>query len=288
MLVQIGCHLSVSKGFGQAVARAHELGADVLQYFPKNPRSHRPKPVDREACARESQRAREEGFLSVAHSPYVTNLATPDDELAKITVTSIVNDLEIAEAYGTPYVVVHCGRHMDQGREAGIRRMVELLNRIHERYRGPVQLLLENTAGQGSELGTHLEELAEIRSRLEEPERVGYCIDTCHAFAAGLLDFDQWDRFLELIQQDGFLESVKVFHLNDSKFAAGSRRDRHAKLGQGTMGQAGLTRFLAEPLFQSIPFILETPVEDEAEYGDEMRLARGWLAEFRGSSGGGD
>lgn len=280
--MQLGCHLSVSKGFGKAVERAHELGADLLQYFPKNPRSYRLKAVDREAFARQSQRAREEGFLSVAHSPYVTNLATPEEKLAEITVSSIVNDLEIAEAYGTPYVVVHCGRHMDRGREAGIQRMVELLDRIHERYQGPAQLLLENTAGQGSELGTHFEELAEIRSRLAEPERVGYCIDTCHAFAAGILDFDEWDRFLELIQQDGFLESVKIFHLNDSKFTAGSRRDRHAKLGQGEIGQANLTRFLAEPLFQSIPFILETPVENEAEYGDEMRLARGWVAGAQG------
>ncbi|MFO7254034.1 deoxyribonuclease IV [Limnochorda pilosa] len=282
MSVQLGCHLSVSKGFAKAVERAHELGADLLQYFPKNPRSHRPKAVDREAMFRQSRRAREEGFLSVAHSPYVTNLATPDPDLAEITVTSIVNDLEIAEAYGTPYVVVHCGRHMDQGREAGIRRMVELLDRIHERYQGPAQLLLENTAGQGTELGTHFEELAEIRSRLAQPERVGYCIDTCHAFAAGILDFEAWDEFLALIQQDGFLEWVKVFHLNDSRFPQGSRRDRHAKLGQGEIGQANLTRFLTEPLFQSIPFILETPVEDELEYGDEMRLARTWVAQAQG------
>lgn len=276
--MQLGCHLSISRGFDRAVERAHELGAENFQYFPKNPRSFRPKAVDREESARRSHAAREAGFLTVAHSPYVTNLSTPDEDLARITVDSIVNDLEIAETYGTPFVVVHCGRHMDQGEEAGIRRMVELLDRIHERYRGPARLLLENTAGQGTELGSRFEELAEIRSRLADPGRVGYCIDTCHAFAAGVLDFARWDRFLEEIQKDRFLESVHVFHLNDSKFEGGSRRDRHARLGRGMMGKENLIRFLTEPLFQSIPFILETPVDDEVEYGDEMRLARAWIA----------
>ncbi|BAS28836.1 deoxyribonuclease IV [Limnochorda pilosa] len=279
--MHLGCHLSVGRGFDKAVERAHELGAENLQYFPKNPRSFRLKAVDREACERASRAAREEGFLSVAHSPYVTNLSTPDEELAGITVASIANDLEIAEAYGSPYVVVHCGRHMGQGEEAGIRRMVELLDRIHEHYGGPAKLLLENTAGQGTELGTRFQELAEIRSRLAEPERAGYCVDTCHAFAAGVLDFRHWDRFLEEIQRDGFLDSVGLFHLNDSRFEAGSHRDRHAKLGQGAIGKENLTRFLAEPLFQEIPFILETPVADEAEYGQEMRFAREWVASAR-------
>lgn len=274
--MRIGCHLSVSKGFDKMVDRALEVGADVVQYFPKNPKSYRPKKFDPDEYRKLAEAAVKADIRSVCHSPYVTNLSTPDPSLWEISIASIVNDLEIADAYGTDYLVVHCGKHVGEGRERGEQLMAEAINRVLEQFDGKTMFLMENTAGQGSELGQTIEELLSIYERIEDKERVGICFDTCHAFASGLLDFDDWDRFLEQFCDDVFFPLVKVIHLNDSMAPFGARRDRHALLGQGEIGEENLRRFLTEPRFRHLPVIIETPVEDELEYADEIRKARAW------------
>ncbi len=275
--MRIGCHLSVSRGFAKLVERAREVGADVVQYFPKNPKSYRPKAFNPDQLRAEAAAA--DGMLSVAHSPYVTNLSANKPDLREITVASIINDLEIADAYGTAYLVVHCGKHVGEGEAAGVQAMVETLDRILEGFSGSTMLLLENTAGQGSELGQTREQLLEIHSRLSVPERVGFCIDTCHAFASGWMDPDRWEEFVADLTRPDFLPLVKVIHLNDSKAGPGARLDRHELLGRGAIGAEGLRRFLTEPALRHLPVIIETPVEDELEYADEIRLARQWAAE---------
>ena len=270
----IGCHLSVSKGFDKMIDTAKEVGAGVVQYFPKNPKSYQPKAFDRDEYRRLAQVAREAGIPSVCHSPYVTNLSTPDESLRRISIESIVNDLEIADAYGTGHLVVHCGKHVGEGRERGIELMADSINRVLERFEGETMFLMENTAGQGTELGQTIEEILEIYGKIEQKERVGVCFDTCHGFAAGLLDFDRWDEFLTVFCDDAFFPLVKVIHLNDSKTPFGARRDRHELLGRGAIGPENLSRFLREERFRGLPVIIETPVDDELEYADEIRKAR--------------
>lgn len=260
------------------VRRGVELGADVVQYFPKNPKSFRPKRFDPETLQREAEETAGLGIETVCHSPYVTNLSTPDGELRETSIASIVNDLEIADAYNTPYLVVHCGKHVGEGIETGKRLMVEAIDEVMRRFEGRTMLLMENTAGQGTELGQTFEELAEIHAALEQPERVGVCFDTCHAFAAGVLDFDAWDEFVAAFTADWFLPLVRVIHLNDSKIPFGGRRDRHELLGRGEIGDA-LGRFLRLEAVRNLPVVIETPVEDESQYADEIRIARAWLAE---------
>lgn len=274
--MRIGCHLSVSNGFDKMIDRALEVGADVVQYFPKNPKSYRPKVFNAEEYRALAQAATKADIRSVCHSPYVTNLSTPDPELWEISIASIVNDLEIADAYGTDYLVVHCGKHVGEGPERGKQLMVDAVNRVLERFRGKTMFLMENTAGQGSELGQTFEELLNIYERIEDKERVGVCFDTCHAFASGILDFNDWDGFLKLFCDEAFFPLVKVIHLNDSKNPKGSRRDRHELLGRGEIGAENLRLFLTEPRFRHLPVIIETPVEDELEYADEIKKAREW------------
>lgn len=274
--MRIGCHLSVAQGFDKMVARALEVGADVVQYFPKNPKSYRPKSFDREAYRKLAEEARKVDLRSVCHSPYVTNLSTPDDELRRISIASIVNDLEIADAYGTDYLVVHCGKHVGEGEERGKALMADSINRVLEQFSGDTILLMENTAGQGSELGRTIEEILDIYGRIEAKERVGVCFDTCHGFASGLLDFGDWDGFLEAFCDDAFFPLVKVIHLNDSKAPFGARRDRHELLGEGEIGEENLRRFLSEERFHALPVVIETPVDDELQYADEIRKARAW------------
>ena len=281
--MRIGCHLSVSRGFDKMIERALDVGAEVVQYFPKNPKSYRPRPLIARRTGASPRRPMTPMCAPVCHSPYVTNLSTPDDTLRTTSVASIINDLEIADAYRTDYLVVHCGKHVGEGRERGIELMVDSINRVLEAFSGETMFLLENTAGQGTELGSELEEIVAIHERIEQKERVGVCFDTCHAFAAGVLDFDDWDGFRAAFFDDAFFPLVKVIRPQRQQGALRWPRNRHELLGQGEIGGERLARFLSEPRLQGLPVIIETPVEDELEYADEIKLAQ----RLRGARAGG-
>lgn len=270
--MQIGCHLSTSKGFKGAAEAALKLGAESFQFFTKNPRAFRGKgPQDGPAGV---ALCREHGLVAVAHSPYITNLSTPDPELHEITVQSLVHDLQIAESCGAVGLVVHCGKHVEMGEEYGIRRMVETLEMILNTYEGPVPILLENTAGQGSELGTDLEQLLRIRDQVKQKDRIGFCFDTCHAFVAGQYDPAAWDQYARRMRETGYRDLLVAVHLNDARAPQGSRRDRHENLGKGFIGEAGIATILQSGIFAGLPVVLETPVEKQEAYGPEMAYAR--------------
>jgi deoxyribonuclease IV len=279
--MKIGCHISVAKGFEKAAKRAKELGAESFQVFTKNPRGLKPKKIDVLDADRGKEFCEEHGIVLVAHTPYITNLSTPKEDLHEVTVRSIREDLSIAEAYGAVGAVVHCGKHVGEGEAYGRQRMVETLDRILSEYDGPVKLLLENTAGQGSELGLSIRELTEIRASTRYPEKIGFCFDTCHAFAAGTWVPDRFDELIREMEETGYLEHLVAIHFNDSKAPWGSRKDRHEKIGKGEIGSGALAQVLKAEVFNGLPVILETPVEDEDEYAEEIR----YLHELRGEQG---
>lgn len=272
--MQIGCHISVAKGFAKAAARAHELGAESFQVFTKNPRGLRPKKLNYEDAAKGAEFCKEHGIVLVAHTPYITNLSTHKEDLHKVTIRSIKEDLGIAEAYGAVGAVVHCGKHVGKGVEYGTQRMIETLNKILSEYDGSTKLLLENTAGQGTELGLAIEELAKIRAATDFPEKIGFCFDTCHAFAAGAWSEESFDALIATMEETGYLDHLVAIHFNDSKAPFNSRKDRHAKIGKGEIGTAALSQFLTCDKLEGLPFILETPVEDEGEYAEEIQMLR--------------
>lgn len=150
--------------------------------------------------------------------------------------------------------------------------MIETLNLILKDHEGTTKLLLENTAGQGSELGLTIADLVAIREATDYPEKIGFCFDTCHGFAAGAWSEDTFDELVRTMEETGYLEHLVAIHFNDSKAPFNSRKDRHAKIGQGEIGSAALARFLTCEAFTGLPVILETPVEDEAEYAEEIQL----------------
>ncbi len=256
------------------IGRAVEVGADVVQYFPKNPKSYRPKKFDPEEYRARSQAAVDADVQSVCHSPYVTNLSTPKDDLRATSVASIINDLEICDAYQTDFLVVHCGKHVGEGRERGIELMADSINRVLDEFEGKTTFLMENTAGQGTELGYQIEDILDIYEQIEQKDRVGVCFDTCHAFAAGLLSFGDWDGFCRHFFDEAFFPLVKVIHLNDSKTPFDARRDRHELLGEGEIGAENLSRFLGDERLRPLPVVIETPVDDELQYADEIKKAR--------------
>ncbi|WP_246258415.1 deoxyribonuclease IV [Kroppenstedtia pulmonis] len=269
-MMQLGCHISVAKGFYKASRRAWELGAGSFQVFTKNPRGLRPKKLNVEDAEKGVEFCREHQLKVVAHTPYITNLSTPKEDLHEVTVRSIKEDLHIAEAYGAVGAVVHCGKHVGEGVKYGTRRMVETLNEILAEYEGKTRLLLENTAGQGTELGLDIKDLVQIREATDYPEKIGFCFDTCHAFAAGSWNGDTFDELIALMEETGYIKDLVAIHFNDSKVPFGSRKDRHEKIGQGEIGAVALSKFLRCSQLEGLPVVLETPVKDESEYEEEI------------------
>lgn len=272
--MKLGCHISVAKGYATAVENAHRLGCESFQFFTKNPRAFKGKAADPVQAEKGRALLAKYGLTAVAHAPYITNLSTPDPELQQISIASLKQDLENAEAYGAIGTVCHMGKHVDQGVEYGMARMVETLDMLLDAYKGSSMLLLENTAGQGTELGTTLEQCMEIRSRVSQPERIGFCFDTCHGFAAGAYHPETWTDFVEKARSLGYWAHLKAIHLNDSKADHRSRKDRHANLGQGFIGTEGIATLLRSGAFGDLPVVLETPVKSEEDYGPEMEFAR--------------
>ncbi len=269
-LMKIGCHLSVSKGLYKAGEKALDLGANAFQVFTKNPRSLRPKKLDMVDATKGKKFCEDNNISILCHTPYISNLSSPKDDLQKLSVDSLVEDLYIAEAYGSIGAVVHCGKHVGEGVEYGINRMVESLNLILDRYDGSTLLVLENAAGMGTEIGMDPQQLVQIRQMTKYPERIGFCFDTCHAFVAGIWNNELFDQLIESFKKTGFLENLVAIHFNDSKEPFNSKKDRHAKIGEGEIGVEALQKFLKAEQLAHIPFILETPVDDEEEYRDEI------------------
>lgn len=270
-MVRVGCHASIRHGYEAAAKWARGLGCSIFQYFPKNPRSLAVKAFDAEDARRCRQFCREHDLLSVAHAPYPVNLATEDAGLAEAIRLSLLNDLAIAEATGSIGVVVHFGKFAGADPLKGYQNILQLLNRTLADWDGDALLLLENQAGGP---GTTLEEMVHIRSLSEVAERIGFCFDTCHAFASGLWDGANWTEVEDKGRQLDWFRHVKVVHLNDSRHPSGSHRDAHANLGHGFIGRDSLAPLVRSLAGYGLPFVLETPSSPEVTPQTEMMLVK--------------
>ena len=260
-----GAHMSVAGGLHNAVAASVEHGCGTVQIFTKNANQWAAKPLA-EADIAEFKRAAKRAKLKhlTAHDSYLINLAAPDDGLFQKSIDAFTIELERAEALGLNYLVTHPGAHVGTGVEAGIARVIRELNEAHARCAGfKVKTLLELTAGQGSCLGATLEEIAAIRDGVTDPKRIGVCLDTCHVFAAGyaIHTKDGYAALFEEFDDRIGLSHLKLFHVNDSVKALGSRVDRHAGIGLGLIGLDAFRRLVNDPRFANRPMILETPKE---------------------------
>lgn len=275
--MRIGCHLSIAKGFSTAVKIAPTLGANAFQYFTKNPRGFRnAKPLDRADAERGRQLMQELDLVAVGHTPYLINLASPDDGLFETSIDALVQDLVIAEARGSYGVVVHCGKPKEQGREYGIERMREGIRSVLEKNEtAGVRILIENTAGQGSEIGTTLEELLTLVEPFSQ-DLVGICLDTQHAFGSGMMTRENPSAFIGF-DTPAFMERLHAIHLNDSKVPFNARKDRHELIGKGELGLVAITQIVNDSRLKDIPFYLETPVDKESQYAEEIELVKSLL-----------
>ncbi|MEZ0575620.1 deoxyribonuclease IV [Halodesulfovibrio aestuarii] len=265
-----GAHMSIAGGLEKAVERIMRVSGTALQIFSKNQRQWKSKPLEQKqidaflgACAEWGN------YPIAAHDSYLINLGSPKEEGVEKSVAAFTHELERAEQLNIPYVVMHPGAHLGGGVEESLERVAKNLDRaLVESRTNRVMVLLENTAGQGTTLGRSFEELAAILQSSAKADRLGVCIDTCHAYAAGY----------DLATEEGYaatfaefetvvgMNRLKFMHINDSKGALGSHLDRHDHIGQGLLGEETFARLVNDPRFIDLPMVLETPKgEDLAE-----------------------
>jgi deoxyribonuclease-4 len=271
----LGAHVSTQGGVHNALARGRAIGATAIQVFTKTPNQWRePALTEESRTAFRRERDRSEIARIVAHDSYLINLASPDPVLAARSVESFTNELRRCDLLGIPAVVSHPGNFIDD-REAGVRRNAAALTRCLQDVPGEVMVLLETTAGSGTSLGATFEELAALRMTVDESvrHRIAFCADTCHLYSAGydlVGDYDgvwrRWKRTLGL-------ELLRCLHLNDSRTPFGSRRDRHALIGEGSLGPEPFRRIMRDPRFRKVMKVIETPKGDD-EFTCDRRMLR--------------
>ena len=271
----IGCHLSAADGFEAMGKAALSIKANVFQFFTRNPRGGSAKAIKQADVDAFLKLASENNFGKIlAHAPYTLNGCSADASIRKFARDTMADDLQRMEYVPGNMYNFHPGSHVQQGVDVGIDFIVEMLNDIlFEKQRTTV--LLETMAGKGSEIGGTFEELREIIDRAAVPEKIGVCLDTCHVWDGGYDLVGDPDGVLQHFDEVIGLERLKAVHFNDSKNGCGSRKDRHEKLGLGCIGMDAMKRIALHPALQNLPFILETPNEDEG-YIREIHTVLEW------------
>ncbi len=276
-----GAHVSAAGGLVSALRRAQAIGATAMQIFARNQRQWRPAPLDEREAAefRRSWPAAGIRFLCT-HASYLCNLASPEQKLRERSQEALIDEIRRADALGAGCVVLHPGAARGAGRQEALERLTDSLRLV---LRGtesaPVGVALENTAGQGTALGARIEDLADALAALGREPRLGFCLDTAHAFAAGVdlrRESALHDWLAELAGRD-LLDRIWLLHLNDTTAACGSRRDRHVHIGDGEIGDRGFRHLLSCRELWRIPAIIETPkgkTPEQAEFWDRRNLRR--------------
>jgi deoxyribonuclease-4 len=274
MSYRIGAHVSISGGVEKAIERQEGAGGNCGQIFAGSPRTWKVSSYE-DGEKFDELREEEDQNPYVIHSTYLVNLATPKDDLFEKSLICLQSELKAAEKLGIEYVVFHPGAHTGSGRENGIERIAEGIEELE--IPENVTLLLENTAGKGTTLGKSMGELREMIEACDtERDNIGVCIDTCHAHAAGyeLSEQEGFEDFLQEVEEDLGLEKVEVLHLNDSKDEKGSEKDNHEHIGQGNIGLEGFRNVVNSEKLKHKPMILETPVEDDRGYAENIEELR--------------
>lgn len=273
MPLHIGCHLSPTNGYLAMGNDALSIGADTFQFFTRNPRGSRARTIDPEDAAALGALQQAHAFApTVAHAPYTLNPCSSDARVREFAHMTMEDDLRRLLQLPCQLYNFHPGSHTGQGVEAGIRLTAALLSEMLSAVPSGATLLIETMAGQGSEIGSTFEQVAALIDAAGGGARLGVCLDTCHVFAAGYDLSGDLDGVLAAFDRTIGLARLRAVHLNDSLHPLGSRRDRHARIGEGQLGLAALQRVTRHPALAHLPFLLETPQESLAGYAREIAL----------------
>lgn len=272
-MLNIGCHLSTTKGYENMGKEAIKIGANTFQYFTRNPRGGKAKDIDEKDILALRKLMEENKFAKIlAHAPYTLNGCSADESTRQFATEMMADDLERLKYLPTSLYNFHPGSHVKQGVDVGINYIVEMLNKVLKPERTTI-VLLETMAGKGTEVGRTFEEIAEIISRVELKEKMGVCLDTCHVYDAGYDIVNDLDGVLEEFDRIIGLDRLHAIHLNDSKNPFNSHKDRHEKIGEGEIGFEAIKKIINHPKLKNIPFFLETPNELDG-YAKEIEMLR--------------
>lgn len=274
--LKVGAHVSISGGIEKAIERQKDIGGNCGQIFAGSPRTWKVSSYNDE----ESQGFRENMKDSnqtpyTIHSTYLVNLATPKDDLFEKSINCLQSELDAAQKLGVKYVVFHPGAHTGSGRETGISRVAEGIDELD--IPKDVTLLLENTAGKGTTIGKSFGDLREIINQSDtDDEKLGVCIDTCHAHAAGyeLKEKQGFEDMIQELEEDLGLNMLKLLHLNDSKDPKGSEKDNHQHIGEGNIGKKGFENIVNHQKLEDKPMVLETPVTEDKGYKENIQVIK--------------
>lgn len=270
----IGCHLSVSKGYLHMAKEATSIGANTFQFFPRNPRGGESKPLVPEDVEALSAWMKEHRFGKIlCHGAYTMNGASLKEEVRNFARQAIREDLVKVSQLPDCLYNFHPGTHLKQGAEKAIPLIADMVNFAMDYEDLNTTVLLETMAGKGTEVGRSFEELADIIEKVERKDRIGVCLDTCHIYDGGYDIVNDLDGVLAEFDKVIGLERLKAIHLNDDKNPMGSQKDRHEKIGKGTIGLEAFERIINHPSLRDLPFYLETP-NDLAGYKEEIEILK--------------
>jgi deoxyribonuclease-4 len=276
----IGLHVSIAGSLELAFDRAGEVGANTFQIFTRNPNQWKFKPIPEETIAAFKEKRRASGILRlVDHMPYLPNLASPDKATMKISRYTLDEEVKRCDALGIDFLVIHLGSHLGKGTAVGVANIAAACSEAISGSKGTTSILLENMAGQQHSVGSQFEEIRAILDRAGKEERIGVCLDTCHAYASGfdLTSEPAVAATMGLFDDVIGYDRLKVVHLNDSKGGLGSRLDRHENVGKGKIGRRGVRAFLHYPEILQRPIIMETPYEDVRGMKESIKVVRSIL-----------
>ncbi len=272
-MLKIGCHLSASNGYYAMGEAAKNIDANTFAFFTRNPRGGSAKAINEADVAKFTEFANENGISHlVAHSPYTLNPCSSNEHLRDFARETMADDLNRLEYTPGNYYNFHPGTHTGQGSDVGIHECADMLNAILDNSLSTT-FLIETMSGKGSEIGKTFEEIAEIISLVNLKNKIGVCLDTCHIWDGGYDIVNDLDGVLANFDKIVGLDKLKAVHLNDSLNPCGAHKDRHAKIGEGYIGKDALVRVINHEALYTLPFILETP-NDEDGYRKEIALLR--------------
>ncbi|MBQ8625033.1 MAG: deoxyribonuclease IV [Agathobacter sp.] len=275
-MIYIGNHLTSSKGFEAMGKMAMQLGGDTFAFFTRNPRGGSAKEIVPADAEKLWELMKENSFGKlVAHAPYTMNVCSAKEDIRQFSKGILKEDMARMEYVPGNYYNFHPGSHTGLGSDVAIPMIAEALNEVLTPDMNTI-VLLETMAGKGSEVGATFEELRAIIDLVELKDKVGVCFDTCHVWDGGYDIVNNLDGVLAEFDRVIGLDRLKAVHFNDSLNDCGSHKDRHARIGEGKIGEAGMKRVVQHPLLQDKPFILETP-NDDAGYAREIALMRSWM-----------
>lgn len=272
-MLNIGCHLSTTKGFANMGREALSIGGNTFQFFTRNPRGGKAKAIVQKDVDDLLKIAKENNFATfLAHAPYTLNACSGSEDTRNFAKEMMEDDLKRMEYLPNSLYNFHPGSHVKQGTEVGINYIVEMLNEVIKEDQTTI-VLLETMAGKGTEVGRNFEEISQIISKVNYKEKMGVCLDTCHIYDAGYDIVDNLDGVLDEFDKIIGLDKLKAIHLNDSKNPYKSHKDRHEKIGEGFIGLEAITKIINNPRLKGVPFFLETPNELEG-YAKEIELLK--------------